>query len=355
MSFNGYNFQNEIPWSLVNLSDICCDPFNIHESPISEKLSEITIDYADKNSKHRLIAGRKICNTCKGRLSCVSSNLNKSHLCVVRNCKNKYTLLSGHDRCHRHIKCNVNRLYDPSACYSCLKLIDSIKKRDGNYVSAILKWKRHLIFIKKSSIFNSDFKWANQKMKKLFTSLTNKKNPKSDKIDQMFCCDPFNYHKSKITTTLTDITPNDVTMHSMSRLTARSIICHNCRLRSIKESTDNSKRKNQAIEINQLKKCCVLGCEITSDVPTMLFHEFPFDNSTLLEKWIAVTKRKNFVPGPEHNICSNHFRLENYEFNLTSQKIQLREYSCPLTKEELMQEIPLATNDIANSSDQSKS
>ena len=48
-----------------------------------------------------------------------------------------------------------------------------------------------------------------------------------------------------------------------------------------------------------------LGATLKRDTE-LSFHKFPRDVS-LREKWIPSIKRKDFIPGEQHRVCSQHF------------------------------------------------
>jgi len=43
------------------------------------------------------------------------------------------------------------------------------------------------------------------------------------------------------------------------------------------------------------------------------FHKFPLNNPELLKKWLIEIRRKNFMPTKYSSICSEHFKLEDYQ------------------------------------------
>ena len=54
--------------------------------------------------------------------------------------------------------------------------------------------------------------------------------------------------------------------------------------------------------------CCVPGCySNTKRDQELSFHKFPKDESMKL-KWINAIKRKDFIPGEHHRVCSLHFQ-----------------------------------------------
>ena len=53
--------------------------------------------------------------------------------------------------------------------------------------------------------------------------------------------------------------------------------------------------------------CCVPGCYCnTKSDKELSCHKFPRDVS-LREKWVNFIKRKDFIPGEQHHVCSQHF------------------------------------------------
>ena len=53
--------------------------------------------------------------------------------------------------------------------------------------------------------------------------------------------------------------------------------------------------------------CCVPGCSSnTKRDKELSFHKLPRDVS-LREKWVNSIKRKDFIPGEQHRVCSLHF------------------------------------------------
>ena len=53
--------------------------------------------------------------------------------------------------------------------------------------------------------------------------------------------------------------------------------------------------------------CCVPGSNSNSKWNKELsFHKFPRDIG-LREKWVNSVKKKDFIPGEQHRVCSQHF------------------------------------------------
>ena len=80
-------------------------------------------------------------------------------------------------------------------------------------------------------------------------------------------------------------------------------------------SSQNSSPGGSIMEVNtDMKKalkggytCHVPGCYFnTKRDKELSFHKFPKDVS-LREKWVNSTKRKDFIPGEQHCVCSQHF------------------------------------------------
>ena len=73
---------------------------------------------------------------------------------------------SGHDLCLHHVKCKVDGSYDPEACESCKRLIESIKNHKDDMHSSVLKWSKHVNSINLS--LPVPLKWVNQEIKKFY-------------------------------------------------------------------------------------------------------------------------------------------------------------------------------------------
>lgn len=71
-----------------------------------------------------------------------------------------------------------------------------------------------------------------------------------------------------------------------------------------------------------VQSCAAYGCSNRQDDGVdRSFHRFPA-NQDLRKKWIAVLKRKNFVPGVGSAVCSDHFKASDYKTNTSRRELQ---------------------------------
>ena len=79
-----------------------------------------------------------------------------------------------------------------------------------------------------------------------------------------------------------------------------------------------------------VKSCIALYCKNKFDkLKNIHFHKFPLKNKDLCLKWVASTKRENYIPSNYAFICSEHFLLSDYVFSPHDLKPRLKQNAVP--------------------------
>ena len=63
-----------------------------------------------------------------------------------------------------------------------------------------------------------------------------------------------------------------------------------------------------------VNNCSVCDCKSRYDKSSLIsFHRFPLNNEILCKKWATAAKCLQFTPSKYSRICSNNFKLEDFE------------------------------------------
>ncbi|XP_067938817.1 inhibitor of growth protein 1-like [Watersipora subatra] len=79
-----------------------------------------------------------------------------------------------------------------------------------------------------------------------------------------------------------------------------------------------------------VRHCSAQGCLNTkSKCPDKSFHRFPLGNDSILQKWVAVLGRKNFVATKTSYICSDHFTESDFQVRPEASHRMIKAHAVP--------------------------